>query len=55
MEKGSVVFHSGLQARVKLIRLLKFRLPGFWTCEVLDGPQAGQWYDAAPTLLQEVK
>lgn len=53
MTKGETRYHTGIQANVKLIRCLKTRLPGFWTVEILDGPRAGQWYDAAPALLEE--
>lgn len=51
MKKGDIKYHAGLEAKVKLIRKLKSRLPGFWTVEIIDGHRAGQWYDADPVLL----
>jgi len=55
MEKGAIAYHAILDARVKLIRQLKSRRPGFWTVEILDGPRAGQWYDADPVCLSPAR
>lgn len=51
MQKGDIRTHAGLGVKVKLIRCLKSRRPGFWTVEIIEGPRAGQWYDADPVLL----
>lgn len=48
--KNRTVTHIVLRCKCRVIRFVKTR--GVWTVEILDGPRAGQWYDAREANLK---